>query len=65
MTHKLRVELYSEAEDLLNNLIVLTNNENKVNVITGYSQEENIPYKEYEFEDEVYNDISDYLKKRD
>lgn len=59
--HILKVQPYSDAEVRLNNLIELTNNRNVI--IVRLSELFNTPYNEYEFDDDVYDKIRNYLKE--
>lgn len=58
--HTLKVEVCSEAEERLNELFNLTNTTEKVSVKLG--EEFKVPYNEYEFDNEVYEIIRNYLK---
>ncbi len=58
--HTLKVEVCSEAEERLNDLFNLTNTTEKVSVKLG--EEFKVPYNEYEFDNEVYEIIRNYLK---
>ena len=58
--HTLKVEIYSKAEERLNDLFNLTKTTEKVSVRLG--KEFKVPYNEYEFDDEVYEIIRNYLK---
>ena len=58
--HTLKVKVYSEAEERLNDLFNLTNTTEKVSVKLGEIFK--VPYNEYEFDNEVYEIIRNYLK---
>ena len=58
--HTLKVKVCSEAEERLNDLFNLTNTTEKVSVKLGEIFK--VPYNEYEFDNEVYEIIRNYLK---